>query len=269
MKSDFSAPSGGARSELFPAAQPTYFEHMQKMGSAHSERVWFNFDHLTPDVRRHLQRVYILLTVTIAAAFFGSYCVSSLHIVINGAAMLALFIASLGLVLAIGLTRSTPQNAWWRSMLLIAFGFLQGIAVTPLVQQVAQVDAMIPTKAFLLTAVVFICFSVSALSTAHRHYLYLGGVLFSALSTLAILGFLNMFMKSSLLETAYLWGGIVLFSFFVAFDTQMIIERSLNDNMDSVHSALDLFLDAMAIFIRIMILLSRNKKSSGGGAVTV
>lgn len=64
MKSDFSAASGSGRSELFPAAQPTYFEHMQKMGSAHSERVWFNFDHLTPDVRRHLQRVYFLLTVT-------------------------------------------------------------------------------------------------------------------------------------------------------------------------------------------------------------
>jgi hypothetical protein len=76
---------------------------------------------------------------------------------------------------------------------------------------------------------------------------------------------------------------------FVAVDTQVIIERSLRGDSDSVSSALDLFLDALNIFIRIMvrakkkgkkdmlvvflahsqpqIILSRNKKNSSGGSV--
>jgi FtsH-binding integral membrane protein len=46
-------------------------------------------------------------------------------------------------------------------------------------------------------------------------------------------------------------------------------ERALRGDSDSVHSALDLFLDALNIFIRIMIILSRNKKSSSGGSSAV
>ena len=54
----------------------------------------------------------------------------------------------------------------------------------------------------------------------------------------------------------------MVFSLFICVDTQIIIERALNGDSDSVHSALDLFLDFLNIFIRIMIILSKNNKNS-------
>jgi FtsH-binding integral membrane protein len=74
-------------------------------------------------------------------------------------------------------------------------------------------------------------------------------------------------VQSPFIQNLWLYGGLVIFSLFVAVDTQVIIERALRGDSDSVHSALDLFLDALNIFVRIMIILSRDKKSSSGGSI--
>ena len=54
-------------------------------------------------------------------------------------------------------------------------------------------------QALLGTSVVFACFSLSALYAPRGHYLYLGGTLFSALSTLFWLSLLNIFFGSRLI----------------------------------------------------------------------
>jgi FtsH-binding integral membrane protein len=94
----------------------------------------------------------------------------------------------------------------------VCFGFLQGIAVSPLIASVAQVDPSIPLKAFLLTCVVFVCFSLSALLCADRRYLYLYGICTSMLLGLCILSILNIFVQSPFVQNLWLYGGLLLFS---------------------------------------------------------
>ncbi len=203
---------------------------------------------------------------SVLAASFGA-SVASTNIQACQSLILPLFLGSIGIIYALAFSRSTADNALWRSSLLLLFGFFQGIMISPLMAQVAQVDPAIPLKAFLLTCVVFGCFSLAALLTTDRRFLYLYGVLSTCLLGLCVLTILNVFVQSPFVQNLWLYGGLVLFSLFVAVDTQVIIERALRGDSDSVHSALDLFLDALNIFIRIMLILARNKKSSNGNSI--
>merc|ERR1712065_110162 len=81
------------------------------------------------------------------------------------------------------------------------------------------------------------------------------------LSALLVLSIANMFVGSSTLFTAQLWGGLVLFSGFVAFDTQLIIMRAESGFRDELSAAIDLFIDVVAIFVRLLIILSKNSKN--------
>lgn len=249
---------------LLDTSHATYFDGVKQRGQAFTSAAVFDFSHLDDHVRKHLMRVYVLLLFTVAAASLGSAVAGSFLPLVSGAGVqVVLFLASLGIIVALGFSRSTPANAFSRSSLLVAFGFLQGVLLAPLIASVSRIDPWIPLKAFVLTAVVFACFSLAALVSAERKFLYLYGILTSCLLGLVVISLLQLFVRSPLLENVWLFGGLVVFSLFVAVDTQIIVERALRGDSDSVHSALDLFLDALNIFIRVMMLLSRNKRSEG------
>merc|ERR1712146_445856 len=113
--------------------------------------------------------------------------------------------------------------------------------------------------AFTGTVVVFGCFSASALYAQRRSYLYLGGLLSSALSLMFWAGLINMFLGSTLLFDLRLYGGLLMFAGFVIFDTQMVVEKASMGDRDYVEHALSFFLDFVGIFVRLLIILSRNR----------
>ena len=210
----------------------------------------------------------VVFSHRVVSASFGSW-VAFWNISAATSLQLPIFLLSFGAILVLGFSRSTPQSALWRSSVLMAFGFLQGIFVSPLIATVSATDPSIPLKAFLLTVLVFACFSLSALLNTSRAYLYASSMIGAALMGLLALAVMNSVVQTPAMQNVYLFGGLLLFAFFVAFDTQIIIERALCGDSDSVNSALDLFLDALNIFIRIMLILNNNKKSQGGGSSIV
>lgn len=59
--------------------------------------------------------------------------------------------------------------------LMSATALFTGIYLSPLINLAIQVNPQIVMTAFLLTTLIFVCFTLSALLTQKRTYLYLGG----------------------------------------------------------------------------------------------
>ena len=71
--------------------------------------------------------------------------------------------------------------------------------------------------------------------------------------------------QNSLLSPLYifqlhLYGGLVVFCGFILYDTQLIIEKKRNGDNDFIWHSVDLFLDFVNIFRRILIILSNKEE---------
>lgn len=191
----------------------------------------------------------------VIAACFGSY----LHVQYALGAVWFAFV-SIGLIFLLAATPNTPANKSSRVAVVCAFGLTQGLAIGPLVDAVLDIDPSIVLHASIATVLIFVCFSAAALLAERRSYLYLGGILSSGLSFLLLASFVSIFWNSNALFNLNLYGGLVLFLGFVVFDTQLTIEKASMGDKDVEMHALNLFTDLIAIFVRILIILSKNKK---------
>jgi len=209
---------------------------------------------LTPVVRQHLIKVYSSLAVSVLAAAVGTIVQMKMHMF--GSAMS--FLACIGLLFwfktipAIDLTK--------RLLVLLSIAFLQGSMLGPLVESTLSIDPSIVATAFLGTTCIFACFSGMSLFAERRSYFYLAGLLSSGLSLLLVLSFANLFFRSVAILNLHLYLGLMVFCGFVVFDTQLIIEKRFQGDTDFLSHSLELFLDFVGIFVRILIILARNKK---------
>jgi FtsH-binding integral membrane protein len=163
---------------------------------------------------------------------------------------------SLALMLMLISTPQSPKNTALRLSYLAGFGFLSGTNLGPLLQMVIMVNPAIIMEALLGTAVVFACFSLAALYAPRGKFLYLGGTLMSVLSTLFFMSLMNLFFASRLIFQANLYIGLAVMCGFVVYDTQLIIEKKRLGSDDFIMHGLELFLDFMAIFKRLLVILT-------------
>jgi Bax inhibitor 1 len=209
----------------------------------------------SPQVQQHLVRVYASLSVCLLVAS----CAAVFLPVALPPLLSAL--ASVGLLMAIASLPATDANQASRFGLLLAFAAVLGCSVGPLVHLVHdQIAPSVVYTALLATASLFACFSGAALLSRRRSYLYLGGILSSALSWLLVLNLMNAFFPSEGMFDATILLGLAVFSGYVVFDTQLIVEKaSLGDRDYVLHSA-ELFIDFVGLFVRILALLAKKEK---------
>ena len=81
----------------------------------------------------------------------------------------------------------------------IIYLFISILGTGPLLDMAIRINPGLIPNAFLLSSMVFACFSGAALFAPNGSYLYLGGSLLSGLSTMFWLGFLNLFFQSQLI----------------------------------------------------------------------
>ena len=60
---------------------------------------------------------------------------------------------------------------------------------------------------------------------------------------------------------AYLWGGLLLFCGFIMWDTQMIIEKKRRGDGDYIAHSVDLFIDFIQVFRKVIIILTQKVTS--------
>jgi len=173
---------------------------------------------------------------------------------------LSLF-ASIGLIFAIFLTPATPANDTHRFLYLLGIGFFNGASIAPLVFSALAIDHWIVVSALVSTGLIFASLSASALISHRRSYFFLYGFLSSSLSVMLWLSLFNLFfIRSPFLFQVKLYFGLLMFCGYVLFDTQVIVERASRGDKDYIQHTLDLFVDLIAIFVRILIILTQKSE---------
>lgn len=208
-----------------------------------------------PTVKQHLKNVYACLSMSTMAAAIGA----SVHLFTD--VLQAGFMSGIGALVFFGLLMATPddngKNLRLRLGYLLGFALLSGVGMGPLLEHVILIDPSIIITALVCTTLVFTSFSLCALFSDQGKWLYLGGVLMTYLNTMLILSLANLFFGFTFLFQVHLYLGLAVMCGFVLYDTQVIIEKRRMGSTDFITHSLDLFIDFIGIFKRLVIILTQ------------
>lgn len=209
-----------------------------------------NFNDIKPATKTHLTKVYATLAMSLLVSAIGC----GLHVMYHvGGGWSGL--VCLGLLM--WLQFSDRNNEQLRIGIMAGFCLFEGLSIGPLVDQSLFIDPSIVVTAFLGATSIFACFTAASLFSKQRSLLYLGGMLGSALMIMLVLSLVNMFFfRSVAYFYAELYIGLLVFSGYVAFDTQMIIARAEDGDRDYIMHAQTLFVDFVQIFVRLLAILN-------------
>ncbi|CAF2362557.1 unnamed protein product [Rotaria sp. Silwood2] len=219
----------------------------------------FNFSTLQPRVQTHLKNVYTCLLITTVCAALGVYLPMIGWLNYPRLAVFASIITSIWLF-TIDLNARTQIKCFG---LMSVTALFIGIYLSPLINLAINVDPQIVITAFLLTTTIFICFTLSALLTRKRTYLYLGGLLGTGTSVMIILSLMNVFGfgQSQLIFNINLYLDLFIACGYILYDTQLIVQRAVQGDMNYVKHAILLFIDMVDLFVRILIILLKNSQN--------
>jgi FtsH-binding integral membrane protein len=213
---------------------------------------------IEPQIQSHLKDVYSAMAIALLSAAVGGY-VHLFTDILRGGFLSAL--VAIGFVIALYSTPDNGKNRTTRLWYLIGFAFASGLGLGPLMDYVIMVDPSIIPTAFLSTCVIFGCFSLSAMFSDHRKWLYLGGTLMSFLSLLIFMSIINLFIGSKLLFQIHLYLGFFVVCGFIMYDTSLIIEKRRRGETDYIAHSVLLFIDFLDIFRYLLIILTQKEES--------
>eukprot|EP01060_Flectonema_neradi_P033609 TRINITY_DN568_c0_g1_i3.p1 TRINITY_DN568_c0_g1~~TRINITY_DN568_c0_g1_i3.p1 ORF type:complete len:227 (+),score=32.76 TRINITY_DN568_c0_g1_i3:68-748(+) len=150
------------------------------------------------------------------------------------------------------------QNYRFRLSMFLTFGFLGGWGVGPIIS-IYDIPTEAVLTAFALTTLIFVCFTASAMYSKRGEWLHIGGILSSCITGLFAVWVLSLFFTIPFFHTILIYGGLVVFSLYVAYDTAIMIENANNGNKDAMIDSINLFIDFLAIFKRILIILAESR----------
>ncbi|KAF7284821.1 hypothetical protein GWI33_021578 [Rhynchophorus ferrugineus] len=185
---------------------------------------------LEAPVKQHIKNVYACLSMSTLAAGLGA----SIHLFTN---IQAGFLSAIGALVFLFLLMSTPDDngkgMTKRVGYLLGFSTLTGVGLGPILETAILINPSVIITAFIGTSVIFVSFTLCALLSKRGQWIYLG---------------------------VYL--GLIAMCGFVLYDTQAIIEKRRQGNKDFVAHSLDLFIDFLGIFKRLLIILMQKEEES-------
>eukprot|EP00921_Rhytidocystis_pertsovi_P004835 GHVQ01008407.1.p2 GENE.GHVQ01008407.1~~GHVQ01008407.1.p2 ORF type:complete len:251 (+),score=13.66 GHVQ01008407.1:279-1031(+) len=227
----------------------------RRQGSMNLSSV-LDFTPLSKPQKEHLTRVY--------SAILLGICVSAAGVWFHNAFMrLPVFvsvIAQLGFMMALSAgsieARMTGKALSGNRMLYFGgFSFFMGTSIADLISFATFLDPGIVIQAFFASIAIFVCFSAAAMLAKQRSYIFLGSILFSAMTYFSLVSLVNLFFQSTFVHNILLYGTLLTFMGFVIYDTQVTIEDFNRGNRDYIMHAVCLYGDLFAIFVRILIIL--------------
>lgn len=164
-----------------------------------------------------------------------------------------IFIVEIALLIGLSFTKRMPGV---NVGIFALFSFISGVAIAPLLGSVLAINPSIVPQALAMTTIIFGIMSIFGIKTS-KDLSGMGTALFWSAIVIMVFGLLNVFFfHSPLIQFGIASVVVVIFSLFVAYDTQNIVRG----NYDSpVEAAISLYLDFLNIFtalLQIMGLLS-------------
>ena len=197
-----------------------------------------------------VKQTYQLFAGSLLAATVGAYVGISTLGAIVAQFYIGFVILEFALLFGLFFTKTKPGI---NLFMLFAFTFVSGLTLTPILSRVLGIPggAAIVAQAFLLTTAIFGIMSIFFLFTK-KDLASMGKMLFIALIVVVIGSLINLFLGSPILQVIIAGVSAILFSIFIAYDTQNIV-RGLYDS--PVTAAVSLYLDFLNLFVSLLQLL--------------
>ena len=201
------------------------------------------------DSRAIFAKVMFLVGITAGFSAIGAYVGRNLS---SGWALIA-WIASLGLVIAMGVGKRKEEVTRLQMTLLFGVGALLGLAIGPTLESYASIDGggTLIAQAAGLTAL-FMGLMGSAGYLTSRDLSALGRVSFVGLIILLVFGIVAIFVNIPGENLIWCIGGLVVFAGLTMFDFWRLRRAG---NGDVAQIALSIFLDAFNVFLLMLRLL--------------
>ncbi|RAX56187.1 Bax inhibitor-1/YccA family protein [Helicobacter sp. 10-6591] len=162
---------------------------------------------------------------------------------------MVIFIAEFAALFGLMFSRSKPGL---NVAMLFIFTFLTGLAITPLLGLViAKNGASAVAACFGMTTIIFGAMSIFGIKTK-RDLASMGKMLFISLIVVMICSIVNIFVMNMGFQAIIAGAVAILFSVYVAYDTQNIIRGLYTSPVDA---AISLYLDFYNIFVSLLQLL--------------
>ncbi|MDE5591568.1 MAG: Bax inhibitor-1/YccA family protein [Helicobacter sp.] len=197
-----------------------------------------------------VKQTYQLFAASLLAATVGAYIgISNLGYAVSQY-YIGFVILEIALLVGLHFTKEKPGI---NLLMLFSFTFVTGLTLTPILSRVLGMPsgAAIVAQAFLLTTAIFGIMSIVAIRTT-KDLANMGKMLFIALIVIIIASLINIFLGSPILQVIIAGVGAIVFSLFIAYDTQNIMRGAYDS---PIMAAVSLYLDFLNLFISLLQLL--------------
>eukprot|EP00943_MAST-04B_sp_MAST-4B-sp1_P002387 g2387.t1 len=196
-----------------------------------------------------LRKVYMYTGSTIGVASIGAFggMLLPMSPLIPG-------LLSLAPLLGLYMTDPNKTSPGKRLGLLGAFGFLSGMSAGPLIAMSLHMDPLILPMALLGSCAIFGGATMASLFAKEGSMLKLGAPLMGGMFALIGISVLSMFYPNPMLYNINLYGGLGLFTVFIAYDTHLAIEDYKQGQRDPLTHAASFFINFMAVFKRLLLI---------------
>ena len=196
-----------------------------------------------------IKQTYQLFAASLLAATAGAYVGMGIAETISNW-FFALIILQFGFLFGL---YAVKKKAGINLLVLFAFTFISGLTLTPLLTNILGMagGASIVANAFMLTTVAFGGLSMFAMNTK-RDFSVMGKMLFITLIVVVVASLMNIFFQSSIMQLVIASISAVLFSAFILYDTQNIINGRYET---PIEGAIALYLDFLNLFVALLQIL--------------
>jgi modulator of FtsH protease len=198
------------------------------------------------DIQEYVKHTYQLFAASLLAGTVGSYVGIGMASTIASLKWV-IFILEIALLFGLYKVKHKPGI---NLIVLFSFTFVSGLSIAPLLSSFLGISggANIIAGAFLSTTMMFGGLSLVAIYSG-IDFTKMGKVLFICLILLVVSSIINMFIMNSMLHVIIASVSAVLFSAYILYDTQNIINGDYETPIDG---AIALYLDFFNLFVSLL-----------------